>query len=36
MQKSGVNAAVVLAPKAVLKAQDTAEVVPASVKKKTE
>ena len=36
IQKSGVNAAVVLAPKAVLKAQETAQVVPASVKKKTE
>jgi penicillin-binding protein 2 len=36
IQKSGVNAAAVLAPKAVLKAQATAEVVPASVKKKAE
>lgn len=33
MQKSGMNAAVALAPKAVLKPQETAEVVPASVKK---
>ena len=36
MQKSGMNAAVALAPKAVLKPQETAEVVPASVKKKAE
>ncbi|MGB9469976.1 MAG: penicillin-binding protein 2 [Candidatus Acidiferrum sp.] len=36
IQKSGVNAAAALAPKAVLKVQETAEVVPASVKKKTE